>query len=174
MRESLKQKKSLGVLMGIALLLCGAGAIAYQSVGGSGGSLSIDRTAQGSFTIDDGATYFATDATKVPPFDYNGKPAVRARVYRCGDGKPFVAYLERYTAEGLKAQQILAAASIAKPGSAPGAGQPDPRTIQLAATAREVKRPGDKNWVTAMGAAGGKIASVKCPNGKDEPIHVEP
>ena len=32
----------------------------------------------------------------LPPFDHDGKQAVRAFVFRCEGGKPFVAYLLRY------------------------------------------------------------------------------
>ena len=38
------------------------------------------------YTIDDGATYFPDEATKIPPFTHQGKPAYRVLVYKCPDG----------------------------------------------------------------------------------------
>src|SRR5947207_15826357 len=47
------------------------------------------------FTTDDGKTYFEDSADKVAPFDKDGKEAVRAHVFKCGQGAPFVGYLEK-------------------------------------------------------------------------------
>jgi hypothetical protein len=50
------------------------------------------------FTVDDGASYFEDDATHVPPFQHDGKEAVRAHVYRCGEtGRAFVGWMEKYS-----------------------------------------------------------------------------
>jgi hypothetical protein len=49
------------------------------------------------FSDDDGLTFFVDKATLIPPFDHNGKPAYRCRVYQCEGGQPFVNHLERYT-----------------------------------------------------------------------------
>ena len=51
---------------------------------------------QAFYSDDDGATWFADAADRLPPFDHDGKPAFSAFVYEC-DGKPFVNHLERYT-----------------------------------------------------------------------------
>src|SRR6267154_2521014 len=51
------------------------------------------------FSVDDGKTWFPDDAKNIPPFDKDGKQAVRAFVYRCADGTTFVNYLQRYKPE---------------------------------------------------------------------------
>src|ERR1700735_2603150 len=48
------------------------------------------------FSTDDGKTWFADSASNVPPYDYDGKPAVQAMVFRC-DGHKWVQYLQKYT-----------------------------------------------------------------------------
>src|SRR5438270_819832 len=53
------------------------------------------------FTVDDGKTWFAASTSNVPPFDYNGKQAVRAYVFQC-NGKKFVGFIERFTPEAHK------------------------------------------------------------------------
>ncbi len=60
------------------------------------------------------------DLDKVVPFDHGGKPAVRAMVFRCKNGKPFVAYLQRYS-EAVEAK--IAAIAAAHPETAATAMQ---------------------------------------------------
>jgi len=174
-REQLKAKKAMGLLVGFALIVCGAVAIGYQLVGGSGGvgaGPSAGASGEAYFSTDEGQTYFSDDASKLAPYDYKGKTAVRAYVFQCSGIKPFVGYVERFTPDALKAQQTLDSVKDAKPG--PNGPRIDARMIQLAQTGREVKRPGDKAWVPALGAAGGKVKAVKCPNGKDDATPAEP
>jgi len=48
----------------------------------------------------DGETWFEDDLYKVTPFkSKNGKDAVRAHVFKIGDNKPFVQFLERFKPE---------------------------------------------------------------------------
>lgn len=49
------------------------------------------------YSDDDGKTWFLDEYMKVTPFDHRGKPAYKVVVYRCGDAKPAVAYLERFS-----------------------------------------------------------------------------
>ena len=54
----------------------------------------------GYFTTDDGATCFVESLDTIPPFDHDGKEAVRDFVYSCDGGKHrWVAYLGKYSAE---------------------------------------------------------------------------
>jgi len=173
-RERMNSSKGWGLVAGATLVIIGLAAVTYQA--GSGGDSSsaarAPRAGDGYFSTDDGKTWFAESADRIAPFDYKGKTAVRVYVYKC-DGKEFVAYLERYTPEGQKAQTTLdEAARQAK--SNPAAARINPRDVQVAASGREVKAPGDAAWVPAFGLAGGKIASVKCPNGKGNPEPVQP
>ena len=171
-REQMKEKKSTGLFLGIALIVVGAIVILYQSGGSSAVAPAQSTGNKAYFSTDDGQTYFKDDASNLPPFDSGGKQAVRARVFVCSGAKPFVGYLERFTPGGLKAQQQLDAMKDAKPG--PTGPKIDPKTIQTASLGREVKRPGDKAWVPAIGAAGAKVLAIKCPNGKDEASPSEP
>ena len=120
---------------------------------------------QAFYSVDDGATWFADAESKLAPFDHDGKQAVRAYVYQC-DGKQFVAYVERYTKEG------LAAAEAKKSGSG---YRPDARTINLlTAKGREVKRPGDAKWVNKSDRAASALLTPKCPGGDGTPAAVTP
>src|SRR6516225_9036515 len=60
------------------------------------------------FTVDDGNTWFANDAAKIPPFDKDGKQAVRAFVYRCADGTTFVNHVQRYKPEAKRVLEVQA------------------------------------------------------------------
>jgi hypothetical protein len=114
------------------------------------------------FTVDDGKTWFADDAAKVPPFDKDGQQAVRAHVYRSSGGTKFVAYLERFKPDGQRA--VEASANLAPSAS----GMPGEMTgLQGAYVGgREVKRPGDKAWVSMTNLqAATQVMIVQCPDG---------
>jgi hypothetical protein len=107
------------------------------------------------YSVDDGQSYFVAGMENVPPFQHDGKEAVRAHVFKCGNGKPFVGYLERYTPEAHKAVVEKRA------------------TPQHQISGRELKRPGANNaWVTTKDQkASIAIADVRCPDGgSPEPI----
>lgn len=101
------------------------------------------------FSSDDGKTFFAADAAKMPPFDHEGKPAVQAHVFRCGDEAPFVAYLAQYS----DATRGEIASLIAK--------KDDPQASQhlgeLMSRGLEVKKPGETRWVAANSPEAGAI-----------------
>src|SRR5579862_7146492 len=79
------------------------------------------------YTSDDGATLFQGDAGTLPPFDHDGKEAVRAYCFPDTGGKRTVWYLEKWTEEG---KRVMAA---------PTAGS----TADL----RLVKLPGASEWL---------------------------
>jgi hypothetical protein len=116
------------------------------------------------FTTDDGKTLFVDKSTRLPPFERDGKEAVRAHVFECG-GKRVVGYLSRYTASAKKA--LDEASSYAGTGKAP------PNVDQLANIGRtglEVKRPGDSQWVSQANARRAtQIRVFKCPDGTTPP-----
>jgi hypothetical protein len=111
------------------------------------------------FSDDDGKTWFADEATKIPPYtDSNGKEAVLANVYKCGQtGTPFVGYLLKYSPEGQqRMQQALS--------------QPAGRMMNIPPTAfgdTMVKKPGDANWVSRAQdeSAFRKATTPVCPDG---------
>lgn len=112
------------------------------------------------YTTDDGATYFEDEAEKLPPFQKDGKDAVRCYVYSC-DGKKtkFVAYLERLTPEVKKKIED----SRKAPHDPNGVPAADIDMLQNDGT--EVKKPGTGKWVKRNTPEGEALASVNCPEG---------
>jgi hypothetical protein len=161
----LKDHPRVAAGIGVAALAIGIGFIAIQLGGGIAG-LRGDRAF---FTTDDGATTFVDSADRLPPFDQDGKQAVRAYLFEC-NGKRFVNHLERFTPERQKLAQ--AAADALKAGKSPP--RPPASAGQTVNWGVEYKKPGDKNWV-----AGGDLAKVskllqaKCPDGHDS-LPVQP
>lgn len=103
--------------------------------------------AQAFFTVDDGSTYFADDATNRPPFDHDGKTAVRAYVFtdtKAGDRR-WVQYLQKFSDEEKKQMQ----------GKADGS----------AFVFGLVKKPGAKDWIPATSTAASEIMMPRSPNG---------
>lgn len=99
------------------------------------------------YSSDDGATFFADDLEKLS-LQKDGKQTVMARVFEDAARRKFVGYLERVP-------PLAAGASAA------------------AGADREVKRPGDKEWVLASSEAGMRIMSVRAQDGTDV-VRVEP
>ena len=159
-RQKLAENRGLGVGVAILLLIGGAIVIGYQ-MRALGPPPST--TPQAFYTNDDGKTLFVAPSDSLPPFDHGGKPAVRAYVYKCS-GQQFVGYLERYTDEAKRmVRELDEAVKNAKPG-----GQPPANLGQLVNArrfGREVKRPGDKNWVSVGSREGGRAIDVQCPPG---------
>ena len=108
-REKLNQNKAFGVVA--AVVMAGAAiAFAAYNLRGTGSPSAYEAY----YTTDDGQTFFGGTVADVPPFQKDGKEAVRAHVYTC-NGKPFVNHLERYTPE---ARKVIAAA-MATPDTPP-------------------------------------------------------
>jgi len=111
---------------------------------------------QAYFTADDGKTWFAASLAHVPPFEHEGREAVRAFVFACDGGRTrFVAYLQKYTPEARAALE-RATASLA-----------DLRLAQdLAGMGGEqLKRPGDTEWIAAGDERADAIRKPRCPHG---------
>jgi hypothetical protein len=158
-RETISEKPRIGLAAAGGLVLIGIIVIylevrSHPSVGAP--------SSQFYFTVDDGKTWFADAATNVPPFDKDGQQAVRAHVYRSPGGIKFVAYLERFKPN---AQRALEASSSLAPDRSVGPG--DVSAQQSAYIGgREVKRPGDKIWVSTTNLqAAAEVMVVRCPDG---------
>lgn len=166
LRETITQNHRVGTAAAGALLLIGVVTVFLQMPGHS----APESRAQAYFTVDDGKTWFADSLTNLPPFDKDGKQAVRAHVYRCSDGTEFVSYLERFKPD---AKRTLENLSQPDPNRK---GPPDLAALQSAyTTGREVKRPGDANWVnTGDFRQAALITAVKCPNGGADAVAVQP
>ena len=152
------------LVLGIVILLAAAIMLYLFFPRGQAG-IADPSKARAYYSVDDGATYFADAEEKLAPFDHDGKEAVRAYVYQC-DGKPFVAYLERYNKDGLAAE----AAKTASPG-----GRPDARQMSfLMAKGRDVKRPGDAKWINKGAKEAADVIRPRCPSGDGTPVPVTP
>jgi len=121
---------------------------------------------QAYFTVDDGATFFIDSADLIPPFDHQGKPAYRARVFSNDGGTKtkWVGYLERYTPTA-KAQIERARR---------GEGDPEGVVMRLLANTVEVKKPGQDHWVVVSDPAAKTIIEPKAPGGGADGIQVLP
>src|SRR5689334_2706520 len=93
-RDTSKRNRTFAAAVTIALVLAAA-FVLYRFL--SGGSEQLPGGQQACFSDDDGKTFFRDDATKLPPFEHNGKQAVRAIL---DGGQEKVIYLERYTLAG--------------------------------------------------------------------------
>jgi hypothetical protein len=152
-RESLGKKQSLTVIAALVVLIGSVVAIIVQARGGGMSGVAGDSY----YTVDDGATYFVDSRTKNPPFDHDGKQAVRAHLFVCG-GKKVVGYLERYTPDALQALEEVKQSRMS--------GKP-PANIQrlqtLGTTGTELKKPGAaEKWVRASAA----MRVFRCPDGR--------
>ena len=159
LRETLNENPKLvtGVTAGLIVVVLIW--IIASSFGGSSGPArgGSAGTAKAFFSDDDGKTWFADDATKIPPFDHNGKQAVKANVFRC-NGKEFVNHLERYTADGKKK------AADAMTGNRAMRDPTIMATVQQQGL--EVKRPGDKDWTKLSDSQKSQpIITPQCPGG---------
>lgn len=156
-REGLNSRPSITAAAAAVILLGAVAAIVWQFIGRvEGGSAGLVDRAW--FTTDDGKSYFAEDAKKMPPFEHEGKTAYRCYVYTCDGGKTkFVPYIERYTAEAKKILEDR----LNKRDAAPG---PPPRELMAGI---EVKLPGapESAWVRMNDPRAAAIVTVKCPGG---------
>jgi hypothetical protein len=156
LRESLNQQNPkivLGVTAGVIVIVAVLFFEMRSGVSAGGGS----GPTKAFFSSDDGKTWFADDAAKLPPFETGGKETLRAYVYRCGDGREFVAFLERFTPQG-KAQR-----EAARGAGGGGTGGPPPLLDQ--SSGMEVKAPGSTTWVRESDPRAEGVMSPKCLNG---------
>ena len=157
LRESMNKHK--GATAGvIAAIVVGVIALAAWQVRGTSSSGASGAAGQLYYTTDDGATTFTAPANRIPPFDHQGKPAVRAVMFSTDGGKTkFVGYLERYSAAAKREMEASkqAASSGKMVMSAP----------KMNVAIVEVKRPGDKAWVDKASTAGVNVTRVTAPGG---------
>lgn len=139
------------VMIGVALLGMGVQLVCSPVPNGGQPELAY-------YTTDDGRTFFSDVADRVPPFDHAGRPAVRAVVFTCDDGKTrFAGYLQRYS--------DTAHAALRQRPTTP-ANQGDFRRYGILAQGLELKRPGDPEWTPqSFTERHQAIVSVTCPDG---------
>lgn len=111
------------------------------------------------YTVDNGATFFDGPLTELPPFDSNGKEAVKAYVFEC-DGKKFVGYMAKLNPEARTAILAHRKELEKKPTEMPATLMPSQAALR---NGWLFKRPGDTKW--APGGPGFRFP-VNCPDGK--------
>ncbi|MGN6725541.1 MAG: hypothetical protein ACTHLZ_06460 [Tepidisphaeraceae bacterium] len=167
-RENLNRNPALTTGLTLAVIVLSLAFIVYQIAGNAPQPAPVPQIF---FTTDDGKTVFADDYQKIPPFDVDGKQAVRAYVFTCdGHKSQFVAYLERISAE---ARQKLDA-ELKQRGGSGGTEGISPETAFAMSEGTEVKRPGDADWVKRSDPKGQAIIDVKCPQGTGQLEVVSP
>lgn len=166
-REKLNQNPGITTGITIGIIVIALGAIAWQLFGGGD---NFSPITQMYYTTDDGQTYFADDANKMSPFEKDGKEAVRCYVFKCSDGKPFVAYLERLSKEARPKYEAAIKAQQNAGENNPGAGVIDAEMILMEWT--EVKRPGDSKWVLRRSREAEQVTLVTCPDGNNQALEL--
>jgi hypothetical protein len=122
------------------------------------------------FSVDGGTSYFLDDVDKIPPFKtVEGKTAYRARVVKCGNDEPYVAYLEKYSEEDKRRLEDAMKQS--------GVHRPVAMQVSLNTSAM-VKLPGtgDGAWVEMSPKTSSQYMSIirpKCADGSDA-VRVNP
>lgn len=169
-RQTMNEKPALTTGVTAGIIVVAIAIIVWQSMGKSGPSTSIPTKAF--FSDDDGKTWFVDDVTKIPPFDHNGKPAFRVKLFRCGDnGKPFVGHLEGFNEEGKQKLEEM----VKSGGGAAAVGGAQRMSI---ANGMMVKRPTDMVWVQSNPGDPesfqefNKIMQPVCPDGTMEGLRI--
>jgi hypothetical protein len=145
-----KNPLAIGVLLALSI-----GLVAWRLAAGRKSSAPLPVIPDRCFyTTDDGTTLFPDSLTRIPPFDYNGKPAVRACVFTCdGSRHQWVGYLEKYSDSSI--------------GTRGASDANSPTTRLPPQSALMVKTPGTDAWQSESSPAGAAIMNVKCPDGMD-------
>jgi hypothetical protein len=144
-----KNPKIVMACVVLALLVCGY--VVFNQVRGA-------STSSGElfFSDDDGKTWYAETPGTLSPTMHNGKEACRAHVFTC-EGKQFVGYLEKFSANAKAV--VEQAAADTKAGKTV-----DRSKVQAAVMGGGllIKKPGAKDWRSAMSGEGSAIRSPLC------------
>ena len=155
LREKLNSNKT-AVVIGLILLI--AGLLVWNVSWSQGEYRSPDRAF---YSVDDGKTLFVDSASLIPPFEKEGKAAVKVVAMSCDGGATKTAvYLERYTQAAVKELSDRKAQT----------GSLSPAIVAgiAARGGKEVKKANDPNgkWVNCsdLGRAI-PILTYRCPGG---------
>jgi hypothetical protein len=121
-RESINRHSAVSTTVIICMVAVGIVTIALELRGDNG-----KPPTRNYYTTDDGKTWFVDSASKLPPFDHDGLPAVRCYVFKDSSGE-FAGLLEKFsdgTRNGLAAM---------------------PEEKRPHNVSAMVKKPGEKDW----------------------------
>jgi hypothetical protein len=144
-REAVNKNSKLAGIATVAVLILVVGMIIWE--------LRTSRRVEFTpnlafFSDDDGKSFFADNEDLVPPFDHNGRQALRAFVFTSNSGK-FVGYLQKYTEPERSQVQAARNAHVYN--------APDPSGIFI-------KKPGDSKWINVASPGASLIVDVRCPD----------
>jgi hypothetical protein len=142
LRETISKRPAVGIGIGVALVFVAAFFIYRQLAPEQAGDSRL------CFSDDDGKTWFRDDQGRVPPYDHNGKQAVRCFFFE-SKGRTFVGYLQKFT-ESMRAK---VAGNVVT-------------SAQESANGTLVKRPGDSQWIRMSDP---KSAQITTPSNPDDP-----
>lgn len=158
-REWLNNNPKIATAITLALIAVVAIWIGFGTFASSNASLPPEDWAW--YSVDDGATYFAHRLERSPFTTADGKTAVRAYLYRCGNGEAFVNHLERMTSDAPSSEPE----SGGPPDYGSGSSSEVVRSITRGYRGIQVKKPGSGEWVPSNGPQGMKVRTPTCPNG---------
>ena len=154
-RETLNKNQTLTTGATIAIIVIAIGIIVWQMLPERAPRI----VTKSYYTVDDGKTWFEDAADKIAPFDKDGKEAVRAHLFKCGEnGEKFVGYLEKLDA---KVKQKLEQFQ----GSPSNRGRVMPGQAEVEDNGLLVKRPLDKNWIPQSHPNAARIRTIMCKDG---------
>jgi hypothetical protein len=159
-REAINTSKAASITVAVVIFLLAA-AVAIMALKPQANVVITNAY----YTDDDGQTYFSDSIYQVPPFDHNGKTAVRAMVFTYDNGsKEYVAFEMRYTDEWKKKLDAVCA-QVVKDGK-PLSSVPDFNSVELSQDGWEVKAPGpNHSWVPRNGPKASDVLNQPSPDG---------
>jgi hypothetical protein len=162
-RETMNQNKGITVAANVGLIVAIGAFIGWEMRSGEPGLPAPgSQPTKAYYSDDDGKSIFADDINRVPPFEHNGKTAVKANCFTVDGGKThWIAYLDQFTPQGKRQMEAFLHHPIEEQ-------DPIDRT-HIITTGSEVKLPGapDSEWTTpANSKKYTSITTVKAPPGK--------
>jgi hypothetical protein len=154
-RETLNKNQTLTTGATIAIIVIAIGIIVWQMLPERPQRIMTKSY----FTVDDGKSWFEDSAEKLAPFDKDGKEAVRAHLFRCGEnGEKFVGYLEKLDPRAKMRLDEWQSNPANK-------GRVMPGQAEMEEGARWVKRPGPSKWMPETSPMAAQITTIKCKDG---------
>ena len=154
-RETLNKNQTLTTGATIGIIVLAIGIIVWQMLPERPQRILTKSY----YTIDDGKTWFEDSSDKLVPFDKDGKEAVRAHVFKCGEnGEKFVGYLEKLDPR-IKGRLDE---FNANPNNR---GRVMPGQIEAEEGGRLVKSPGAKTWIPDTNPNAARVTTIRCKDG---------
>jgi hypothetical protein len=156
LRKSIQKNPATAKIIAAAIVfICGA--VIFREIRSTDApGFVLSATGKEFYSDNDGKTWFLADALEGSPFDHNGSQAYRVLVCRCGNGKPFVAFLAKYSDE----QQAQIDKDHAQNPGLPSEAQMGPLG--------SLRRPGETKWFANSSPSISGYPAVRCPDGGDQ------